>query len=94
MFGADPNGDRLYYEFTFKFTQELERQKAAGKSVDDLLNPESADYMGPLVRSYMRTPQQQLEDMANDMRGIENPPAVEPRRADETPEQYLKRVNP
>lgn len=94
VFGADPNGDRRYYEFTFKFMQELERQKAEGKSVDDLLNPESPDYMGPLVRSYVRTPQQVMTEMANDMLDIENPPAVEPRRPDETPEQYLKRVNP
>ena len=94
LFGADPNGDRLYYEFTFKFQQELARLTAEGKSVDDLLNPESPDYLGPLVRSYVRTPQQQLTDMANDMLGDEEPPAVTPREEGETPEQYLKRVNP
>ena len=94
LFGSDPNGDRLYYEFTFKFMQELERQKAEGKSVDDLLNPESPDYMGPLVRNYVRTPQQQLNDMANDLRGVQEPPEVEARKPGETPEQYLQRVNP
>ncbi len=76
LFTNDPVGDRLLYEFQFKFDQRLEREMAAGASISDLLNPESPNYLGPMINNFFRTNRQQIQDRAKALRG--RPPIPAP----------------
>jgi hypothetical protein len=44
---SDPRGDNLHLKFMTWFLPEYERQRKAGKTPVQLLNPDSPDYMGP-----------------------------------------------
>jgi hypothetical protein len=60
----DPKGDELYYRYQYEFNAEFAKQRAAGKTVDELLNPNSKDYLGNLIQKYMRSPTDFLRDIA------------------------------
>lgn len=92
MFAHDPGGDLKYYQFLVAFQKKLAQEKAAGKSLTDLLDPTSKDYLGPLVKQYIRSPQQVMQDMINSLapqNAAQNQPARQP---GESPADYLKRI--
>lgn len=64
----DPLGDQQYQAFLSEFIPAYEKQKAAGKSPRDLLNPSSPEYMGKIINTYVKTPQQLQQEMADQMR--------------------------
>lgn len=59
----DPKGDEQLQRFMSWFLPEYERQRAAGKSDLELLDPESKDYLGKGIGRFKRTPQQMFKDM-------------------------------
>lgn len=64
----DSRGEDMFYRFKTAFNQAFERKVAEGADPMDLLDPTHKDYMGGMTGAYIRTPQQQLQDMADDMR--------------------------
>lgn len=65
---ADPKGQESVTKFMAWFLPEYEKQRQAGKSAVDLLNPDSKDYLGKNLSSLQRSPSQMMEDI-----GISNP---------------------
>jgi|GEM_PF-2593456 len=64
----DTRGDEKFYEFKRAFDQSFTRKVEAGADPMDLLDPTHKDYMGGMVNGFVRSPQQQLQDQADDMR--------------------------
>jgi hypothetical protein len=48
---TDPKGDQLHLKFMSWFLPEYEKQRKAGKSPTELLDPDSPDYMGKVLES-------------------------------------------
>lgn len=104
----DPEGDSNYQRFMVFFLDEYKKQKEAGKSPQELLNPESKDYLGKIIPQYKRTPQEVMRSMVNQMKqtpsngglsssktsGETQPPAPKEnaRQPGESPQDYLKRM--
>lgn len=54
----DVEGDQRFHDFDTFVTEEMEKQKEAGKPVKDLFNEKSPDFLGPQVKQFMiGTPQ-------------------------------------
>jgi hypothetical protein len=70
----DPLGDEQYQAFLADFSTQFNKQKAAGKSGTQLLNPSSPDYMGNMIKTYVKTPQQLQQEMADQLRKSIAPP--------------------
>lgn len=60
----DPIGDEQMARFQVQFLTTYKEQRAAGKSAQALLNPDSPDYLGKNIQMYVRTPQQIMKDLA------------------------------
>jgi hypothetical protein len=60
----DPIGDEQMAKFQINFMNEYKAQRTAGKSAQSLLNPDSPEYLGKNLMSYVRTPQQIMRDLA------------------------------
>lgn len=65
---ADPKGQEQVQKFMTWFLPEYQKQRAAGKSPADLLNPDSKDYLGKGLATLKRSPEQMIQDL-----GIANP---------------------
>lgn len=50
----DPKGDELYSQFYIKFSQAYEKGRKAGKSTEEMLDPDSPDYLGKLSKTFVR----------------------------------------
>lgn len=104
----DPIGDEQYQKYMTFFLTEYAAQRKKGKTAVELLSPESPDYLGKHIRSYTRTPQQIIKDMANMASQKEGlaapapspsaspsgtpPKAPEARKPGESAADYLKRI--
>lgn len=100
----DPIGDENYQRFMVYFLDEYKTQRKAGKSFRELLDPASKDYLGRSIESYVRTPNQIMQDMAKQLRakpangGLSQTPAGPPKPAPsarnpgESAADYLKRI--
>lgn len=60
---ADPKGEEQVQRFMSWFLPEYQKQRAAGKTPNDLLNPDSKDYLGKGLDALKRTPTQMLMDL-------------------------------
>lgn len=65
----DPEGDTQYQRFMNYFLTEYDRLRKEGKSPQELLNPDSKDYIGVAVRDYAKSPQQILEAIGRRIQG-------------------------
>lgn len=72
----DPLGEEQLLHFQTFFFNEYKNQRAAGKSDLQLLSPESPDYLGKHINTFMKTPQQILAEMTNSMKNAKPPAAV------------------
>lgn len=95
----DPLGDTQYQKFLNGFLTDYQKLKQEGKSPQQLLNPESPDYLGKNIDRYVRTQQQQVQDLVKSNRKIPSTtptatptPAPEPRKSGEDAASYLKRI--
>lgn len=59
----DPIGDENMARFQVFFMEEFKAQRAKGKTASELLNPDSPDYLGKSISTYVRTPQQIMKDL-------------------------------
>jgi hypothetical protein len=63
----DNIGDQKLYEFQFFVEQKIEAQRKAGKSLEPLFDPKSAEYLGQYVPQYQRTMEEIMRDAGNNM---------------------------
>lgn len=86
----DPIGDENLQRFSSWFIGEYQKQRAAGKSPAELLNPDSADYLGKRLSSYVRSPQEIMQDTLQ--RAMAPSTSAVPRKEGESAADYLKRI--
>lgn len=87
----DPIGDENLQRFTSWFLDEYRKERNAGKTPHQLLSPDSSDYLGSRLSSYVRSPQQIMQDTLNS--ATQAPATSAPARKDgESPDDYLKRI--
>ena len=87
----DPIGDENVQRFTSWFMGEYAKQRQAGKSPQQLLDPESPDYLGKRLKSYVRTPQQIMQGVIESATQAPSTNAV-PRKVGESAADYLART--
>lgn len=68
----DQHGDELYLKFLANVLPKYDQERKEGKTPEQLLNPESPDYVGKAIKSFVRNPTQWSADVYND-----NAPDVE-----------------
>lgn len=92
---TDPEGDKQYYNFTQEFQQTVKDKAKNGVALSELLDPNSREYLGSLVTKYKRSPQDRMKATADMVRQSASAaqPSKMPRQPNETPDQYLARVN-
>lgn len=73
----DPEGEERLQSWMNWFLPEFDKQKKAGKTATELLNPESPDYLGKNIKAYQRSPTEILRAGANSM-GARTPPGTPP----------------
>jgi hypothetical protein len=87
----DPIGEENLLRFNSWFLGEYQRQRQTGKTPQQLLSPDSPDYLGRRLQSYVRSPQQIIQDT---LESATRAPATQApaRKQGETPDEYLKRI--
>lgn len=93
----DPEGDERYLQFRIMADKAIEDGKKAGKSPAQLLNPESPDYVGKALSSFVKSGRQIMKEKAGRMRPQPSvtpapTPTPLPRQPGEKPADYLKRI--
>lgn len=98
----DPSGDEQYQKFMTNFLNTYNAEKQKGKTAQQLLNPDSPDYLGRSIRQYTRSNKQIMSDLVRASRnttpvaeGTTAPspaPSVAPRQPGESASEYLKRI--
>jgi hypothetical protein len=81
LFGLpDPDGEKHYASYLATFQSTYERLKQAGKTPQQLLNPESKDYIGNVVNpdTYRRTQNQIVQSMFPKNPALASPPSGAP----------------
>ncbi len=87
----DPTGAENLQRWRAEFNKEFQEQRKAGKTPQQLLNPDSPDYLGKTIQNYVRTPDQILKDMTKGIKKSATPTAA-PRKQGETAADYIKRT--
>lgn len=70
----DPGGEMAYANWFMQFSYDYRRQRQAGKTVQELLDPKSPDYLGKSIEAFRRTPQQAVSDMMRSATGAPGAP--------------------
>lgn len=68
----DPDGVEQNYKATAEMSKAWEEGRKAGKSVDQLSNPDSPDYVGKLIGKYVRTNQEKIQAIKTNLRAGAN----------------------
>lgn len=104
--GADTAGEQRLYSFEFELEREIDKGRAEGKTVEDMLDPTvEGNIINPLIKKYHRTPIERLHDQVQALNPAEPAPrptaipasenpaaAVQQRRPGETIAEYLERT--
>jgi hypothetical protein len=92
--GPDPEGENKLYQWwnTVQSQIKAEQAKPNGNPME-LLDPYNRRYLGSTIQSFMRSTQQQTQDLIGRMNGASPSAAAIPRLPNETPEQYIARKN-
>jgi hypothetical protein len=72
----DPNGDVQLQKFMSFFLPEYQRQRQAGKSAQELLDPDSPSYLGKAIDRFKRSPTQMMQDMIQDAPALGGTPGA------------------
>lgn len=90
----DPIGDENYQRWLGGFLQDYNKKRKEGKTAEQMLNPDSPDYLGKSINQYMRSQKQILQDQIKGMKGpsASAAPTPEPRKPGESASDYLKRM--
>jgi hypothetical protein len=62
----DPKGDELYLKFLAQAWPSYDKGRKDGKSPEQLLNPDSADYVGKIIPTFKRPMNQWFSDVIQD----------------------------
>lgn len=90
---ADPEGDKQFYEFLTVFNAAIADGQKNGKSINSMLgDPNSKDYLGPLIDRFKRSPMERIEATSRIISGGQPKPNVTPRQPGESIEDYQKRT--
>ena len=91
---ADPEGDQQFYAFMSTFQQSISDGQKEGKSMSQMLNPQSKDYVGWTIDKYARNSKERTQAAANIIKQSAQPSGAktEPRKPGESPIDYLKRT--
>jgi hypothetical protein len=101
---SDPYGEEQLQKYQIFFMSEFNKGKKAGKTAQQMLDPDSPDYLGKFIGNYAKTSQQIMQDQVKSMRlqapaalpdgTIPNQPnkGTKPRLPGESIEAYLKRT--
>lgn len=65
----DPKGDELYLKFMAQALPAYEAGRRAGKSPTQLLDPDSTDYVGKVIKNFKRPMDQWFNDTVHDQTG-------------------------
>lgn len=97
----DPIGDEQYQKFMSSFLKEYSEKRKQGKSPEQLLNPESTDYLGKNINNYVRSTDQIIRDMVGGIKAPNEiptpveattpPDPAKARQEGESMNDYLKR---
>lgn len=71
---TDPDGEYQLMQFTNALQKQESQLRSQGKPVDELYDVTSPNFFGKKIGQFQKTPQQILEDQANQARGLANPP--------------------
>lgn len=72
----DPNGDLQLQRFMSYFLPEYQRQRQAGKTAAELLDPDSPSYLGKAIDRFKRSPTQMMQDMIQDAPALGGTPGA------------------
>lgn len=91
----DPEGHEQLQKYESWMLPEYTKQRQAGKSAVQLLDPGSPDYLGKTLSNYTKTPQQVMQTITRQMGGSGKAPLPPERvrKAGENPANYLERIN-
>lgn len=64
----DPQGQEQYQAFTSDFLPAYDKARAGGATAQQLLDPKSPMYMGNMIRPYIKSPQDKMNAVADQMR--------------------------
>jgi hypothetical protein len=67
---ADPQGQESYLNFLNQFQEAYKEGKAKGFKPNELLIPTSPNYIGNLVNTYLKSPQERMKAMVETMRPV------------------------
>jgi hypothetical protein len=89
----DPDGEENLARFTMYYQQKKQEFRKAGKSISGLLNPDSPDYIGKDLTTFVKTPQEIMQTMTQNMKTQAQPTdPSKARQQGESPADYLKRI--
>ncbi len=89
----DPEGQAQYQKFQNYFLTEYPKQRKAGKTPEELLNPDSPSYLGNQIKQFTRSPQQIMQGLTKGMKPQAAPVSPEKvRKPGETLEQWRART--
>lgn len=63
----DPIGDEQYQRFMTYFFDSYQKQKQAGKTATQLLDPDSPDYLGKGIQQFVRSDQDKIQTIVQSM---------------------------
>lgn len=86
----DPVGAENLQRWRSEFNEQWIQKRKEGKKPQQLLDPNSPDYLGKSIDNYRRTSEQIIKDLT---KNTKKNPAAAPKMENETPEQYLKRTS-
>lgn len=104
---VDPKGEENFQRFTVMFLNNYSEQRRKGKTANDLLNPDSPDYIAKDMDLFVRDANEIIQDLVPRGADVDSepdifgPPSananpvkrnVIPRKEGETPAEYLKRI--
>ena len=69
----DPKGDEQYQKFLVMFLPEYSKQRQAGKTPQQLLDPESPDYLGKSITRFKRPAKDMMRDLITENGSIVGP---------------------
>lgn len=90
----DQDGKSNVYRLMVDVERKMEEYRKAGKNPYDLLDPSKPEFMGKpeALEPYRKPLAESMRDTARRLSGGSARPQRQPRKAGETPEQYLKRI--
>lgn len=95
MMNIDGEGEARAYNWQTAMFQRLQDGQTKGLSTTQMIDPRSKDYIGGDIQSFTSSLQDQSNNLANKIRGVQPAaplPVQAQRQGGESPEEYVKRL--